>query len=237
MKTDLTVVLVFVLALVLYLILNFLARKKQNQMAFKPVQPSLGNLLDTEEQNYTSDQPIMDEHESANLFSKDKELFADNDLKLEPAKKPASATQTPKVEANNVKPTAIIALNIFAKKDHTFMGYDLLQTLLAAGLRFGEMSIFHRYAELNQQTVKLFSLARATNPGVFDINNMGNVDCKGLILFMQLTDREFNHKAFKLMHATAQLLAEELNGELLDDQRQPLTPAKLSEYQTLLDSV
>lgn len=167
-------------------------------------------------------------------FDTKNKIFADADLK--PKQPKATEQQSGNETQTKAKPLKYIIINIFAKPGEKFVGYELLQTLLAAGLRFGEMSIFHRYIDVDGKTIKLFSLARATEPGIFDINNMGAVNCNGLSLFLQVSENpKLNVKAFDTMLATAELLAEELNGIILDEKRQPLTMSRIDAYRHSLN--
>lgn len=126
--------------------------------------------------------------------------------------------------------TSIKVLHVMSKENATFSGYELLQVLLSAGLRFGERDIFHCYREPNEQKDVLFSLASATKPGVFDIHNMNAFSCVGLTLFMQTSGDECEDQAcYDLMLETAQHLAEDLHGVLLDENRHLLSSAIASE--------
>ena len=119
-----------------------------------------------------------------------------------------------------------------ARPEQTFVGYELLQALSVAGLQYGEMNIFHYYAMQEHGKSPLFSLASATKPGDFDINNMGNFSCAGLVLFMNLDDLPMDPKlVFHRMLATAEHLAEDLDGMILSSQRTPWTEDTMSHYQ------
>lgn len=122
----------------------------------------------------------------------------------------------------------ILLLHVMAKKKAVFSGYELLQVLLAVGLRFGNMNIFHYYREVSDgQEEVLFSLASATEPGVFDIRNMGAFSCLGLTLFMKKTGDEAEDKArYELMLQTASHLTEDLDGMLLDAKKNILFQPK-----------
>ena len=99
------------------------------------------------------------------------------------------------------------------------MGYELHQALLSAGLRFGDMNIFHRYDE-NDDEKALFGLAAATPDGSFAVEDMGSFQCNGLLLFMRLNPKQKLMKSFDLMLDVARQLAEELGGEIYDDMHQ-----------------
>lgn len=113
----------------------------------------------------------------------------------------------------------IITLHVVAKENKTFAGYELLQALLSSGLRFGEMNIFHYYG--NEPQKALFSLLSATEPGIFDMPNIGAFSCKGLTLFMKRSDdTQDNNNRYALMLKTARHLSEDLHGLLLNSQKQ-----------------
>jgi cell division protein ZipA len=117
----------------------------------------------------------------------------------------------------------IQVLYVMAKQKASFAGYELLQVLLAVGLRFGQMNIFHYYRQSDIQEEALFSLVSATEPGTFDIRNMGGFSCVGLTLFMKKTgDAQEDQTRFNLMLQTANHLAEDLDGILLNARKEPL---------------
>lgn len=125
----------------------------------------------------------------------------------------------------------VLAINVFAKAGQNFAGYELLQTLLSVGLRFGEMSIFHRHQVIEGSNKLLFSVASAVNPGTFDIDKIGAYSCPGLTLFMLSSARpDEDVMRFRSLLDTARELANEFDAELLDDQRQPLTREKIDVY-------
>jgi len=130
-------------------------------------------------------------------------------------------------------PKKHFVLNIFAKKGKKFSGYELLQSLLTVGMRFGNMNIFHRHREKNGKGPILFSLASATEPGTFDIQKIGAYQGEGLVLFMARSDNAtIDVERYKLMVETAQQLVEDLDGELLNQEREPIEEDELQQYET-----
>lgn len=127
--------------------------------------------------------------------------------------------------------SAVYVLHVMAKAGQAFKGYELLQALLSQGLRFGEMSIFHRYQQTNGKGPVLFSLTSAIEPGTFDIHNMGKCSSPGLTLFMaSSTKPQADAERFELMYKTAMSLAKELDGECLDKERSPVDGNTLHYY-------
>ncbi|MFN3586350.1 MAG: cell division protein ZipA [Moraxellaceae bacterium] len=122
----------------------------------------------------------------------------------------------------------VIALHVVAR-EHLFRGEDLLRCLLAYGLRYGEMSIFHRHEQPTGQGRVLFSMAKAVEPGTFDLEAMTTEDMPGVTFFLGLPGVN-SIAAWDLMVDTARRLAHELHGEVLDEQQQPLSRQLVEHY-------
>ncbi|KTD34529.1 cell division protein ZipA [Legionella israelensis] len=124
-----------------------------------------------------------------------------------------------------------LMLFLLAKNNRQFAGYELLQTLLTAGLRYGEGQLFHRHQSPNGQGTVFCSLAAATESGTFDMQNIGAFSVRGLCLFMQTSNNpSIDEERFSIMLETAQQLREELDCYLLDEQRKPLTEEGIAGY-------
>jgi cell division protein ZipA len=111
-------------------------------------------------------------------------------------------------------PQDTLMISVLAKPNDTFAGYDLLQAIATAGLQFGEKNLFHFYRSIENKNEIIFSLATATKSGEFDLNNMGDVSCKGLILFFNFKTAHDPKESLDCMLNTAQQLADVLDGDL-----------------------
>ncbi|MDR3478765.1 MAG: cell division protein ZipA C-terminal FtsZ-binding domain-containing protein [Gammaproteobacteria bacterium] len=154
----------------------------------------------------------------------------------EPLKTPARLEESAELITKDAKTKDDLAkdlliINVFAKPNHQFFSYDLLQAISATGMQFGEMSIFHHYQLTSEGRVSLFSLASATEPGYFDIDRMGDFACAGLTLFTNLKDVPDAKATFELMLKTAEQLADDLDGELRANPRTPWNDTVLNQYQ------
>lgn len=130
---------------------------------------------------------------------------------------------------------AVIMIFLHAKPGRQLAGYELLQTLLAVGLRFGEGEIFHRHQFMSGQGPVLCSLASASETGTFDLQNMGAFATKGLCLFMYTSGNpSIDGERFYIMLDTAQQLSEELGTNILDEKQNPLTEQNIDSYVRLL---
>ncbi|MDX2346182.1 MAG: cell division protein ZipA C-terminal FtsZ-binding domain-containing protein [Legionella sp.] len=154
------------------------------------------------------------------------------ELKKEPA--PAVVQAVP-VKAAAAKPVSLMMF-LLAKDNRQLGGYDLLQTLLATGLRFGDDQLFHRHQLSNGQGPVICSLAAATDSGVFDLQNMGAFSARGLCLFMESSgNASIDAERLAIMFDTAKALSTSLDTHLLDDERIPWSDSSLLRYQSLLN--
>ncbi|WP_419419511.1 cell division protein ZipA C-terminal FtsZ-binding domain-containing protein [Legionella sp. D16C41] len=134
------------------------------------------------------------------------------------------------------EPGPSVMMFLLAKENRLLAGYELLQTVLAAGLRFGEGHLFHRHQFSNGQGPILCSLAAATSTGVFDLQNIGGFSVRGLCLFMHSSGNPtIDKERFAIMLDTAKQLSDELDTLLLDEKKKPLTDESLLNYYRLLN--
>jgi len=144
---------------------------------------------------------------------------------------PADPSQENTKPVLDGKVSSPVMIFLLAKENRQLAGYELLQTLLATGLRFGEGQLFHRHQSPNGQGPVLCSLAAATASGVFDLQNIGAFSVRGLCLFMQASGHPaIDSERFAIMLDTAKQLSEGLDTHLLDEQRKPLTETSLKRY-------
>lgn len=128
-----------------------------------------------------------------------------------------------------------VMIFLLAKDNRQLAGYELLQTLLACGLRFGDGQMFHRHQHLNGQGPVLCSLAAATETGTFDLQNIGAFSVHGLCLFMQASGNStIDAERFTIMLDTAKQLSDDLDTHLLDEKRKPFSKASLQWYHRTL---
>lgn len=167
------------------------------------------------------EKPILHTHRPSNTLSQP-----------QPMAKPAlQAAAEPVVHNTALPESSSIMMFLLAKGNRQLAGYELLQTVLAAGLRFGEGQIFHRHQSPNGQGPVLCSLAAATATGTFDMQNIGACSVRGLCLFMHASgNTTIDAERFEIMLDTAKHLSENLDTHLLDDRRQSLNDASIERY-------
>lgn len=144
----------------------------------------------------------------------------------------ASRPATPKSSAPKPEPKPapppeeVLIINVMAPTGQQFRGEALLDALLQAGLRYGDMNIFHRYEEPKGGGSILFSLANMVKPGTFDLDAMDDFTTPGVSLFMTLPLESVeleNVEVFDEMLEAARSIAVDLGGEMKDENRSVLT--------------
>jgi len=117
----------------------------------------------------------------------------------------------------------IIVISVLARTEDGFDGADLLNLMLACGLRFSEMGIFHRYETEADDSELQFSMVNVVKPGVFDLDNMQEIVTPGVTFLMPLPGANDTAAAFEAMLETAMVLVRNLGGELKDENHSVMT--------------
>jgi len=117
----------------------------------------------------------------------------------------------------------VIVIHVDAKPGTQFSGVAIKGLLEACGLEHGDMSIFHRHEENDLLSSIQFSVANAVEPGYFDPETIDDLLTPGVSFFMSIPGPKDYQQAFKYMHETAKCFADNLQGELKDENRSVLT--------------
>ncbi|KYN89203.1 cell division protein ZipA [Vibrio cidicii] len=124
----------------------------------------------------------------------------------------------------------VIVLNVHCAGEDPFVGTRLFDSMQQNGLIYGEMDIFHRHADLSGNGKVLFSVANMMHPGTLKHDDPATFTTKGISFFMTLPCYGDAEQNFKLMLKTAQQIADDLGGNVLDDRRNLITPDRLAAY-------
>ncbi len=128
------------------------------------------------------------------------------------------------------QPDEVFVINITAPQGFYFAGTDLLELAVEAGLRLGEMNIFHRHHRMDGSGPIVFSMANIVMPGIFELETMQDFKTPGVSLFLTLPCDARSMDAFELFYGTADYLADCLGGDLRDEQRNVLTTQTVEHY-------
>lgn len=155
--------------------------------------------LDEESREQKSPRSADSEPAQASLFSEDK--------------------SEPEISEPVVEPELIFSLYIVANPEQPYVGEALVEKLLELGMRHGDMDIFHRHSQSTGRGPVQFSLANAYDPGTFDLDNLKNLETKGLAVFMALPGPKTPMKAYEMMASTCRSIVEDLGGHIIDSSK------------------
>ena len=205
-----------------------LNQEDQSQQDPLQAEPMQQNTISYQEQQLSLD------IETAEAEERDRDRYRDRRDRSAPQYQQQSAFDEDVADDSNElaenEPSEVLAINVLARQGRRFAGDELLQVLLSSGLRFGEMSIFHRHANGKNGPV-LFSVANALNPGTFDLNEISEFTTPGVCFFMTLPNVASNNMlVYEQMLATARHVQQSLDAELKDDNRSVMTAQTMEHY-------
>ena len=136
----------------------------------------------------------------------------------------------PVAQARPQSKDAILIISVASNKKF-FSGDAIMSAMRALDLVPGPMDVFYRYDDSQQHI--LFTVASMVEPGTFPISDMSRFTTSGLTLFGRLPAVKNGSEIFDDMHESAEQLAAQLDGRLLDSQHQPLNDQALSDMRQL----
>lgn len=146
----------------------------------------------------------------------------------EPALSAADAAPAPAPEP--AAPEEVLVILVVARSEEGFAGAAMMQSIMESGLRYGDMNIFHRHESMTGNGDVLFSMANALKPGTFDLDELEHSHVRAVTFFMGLPGPRHPKQALDLMIASARKLAQELGGDLKDENRSVLTAQTIEHY-------
>jgi len=197
-------------------------------------QPSRAPLVatrdDEEEDLPPAREPQSHHADRESASSRRKPFWEDAPARPEPTPPPRTEPQPQRRSKGGGDQTEVIVLHVMGKSGAMIPGSDLLESLLANGMRYGAMQIFHRHQNVDGSGAVLFSLANSVKPGFFDLAAMDAFETPGVSMFMALEDLDNPLDAYKELVKTAQNLAKALNASVLDETRSVLTKQTIEHY-------
>lgn len=135
----------------------------------------------------------------------------------------SSESKGPKPGARPAQPIErIVTLFVAARAGQLMQGSNLVVAAEKAGLTFGDMGIFHRLVSGKSEAGPIFSMANMVKPGSFDMRHIDELQTPGVSFFMALPGPLPALDAWDAMLPTAHRLAELLDANVLDEERNAL---------------
>ncbi|MDH3688912.1 MAG: cell division protein ZipA C-terminal FtsZ-binding domain-containing protein [Gammaproteobacteria bacterium] len=128
-------------------------------------------------------------------------------------------------------------LNVVSNLSKGFSGKDIDRYAKEFGMDFGPMNIYHKKNNKRRGGRELYSLANLYKPGEFDPAQMNSFSTQGVTLFMSMPCNREPGEVFADMTATAKHLCERVNGRLVDQDKQSLSPRGLQRTQEELEKL
>ncbi|WP_051526896.1 cell division protein ZipA C-terminal FtsZ-binding domain-containing protein [Alkanindiges illinoisensis] len=125
----------------------------------------------------------------------------------------------------------IVALYVMPNASRALSGERTIQLLRQFGLRYGEMSLFHRFADSDGTGPLMFSVLRYTSegPSGFDLETLPSEQVEGLAFFLALPSKHAV-AGYDTMVSISTLLAREIHGQVYDEHMNQLSPQLREHY-------
>lgn len=190
--------------------------KPSNRYRRKKITPP---VQEKKTQEIFIDDAIHSEHDREDVFGIDA-----------PAKKEEQSVVSKATSTLSPQSDCIVVMYLMAPEGNPYAGYELLQALLSAGLRFGKNRIFQRHLHKDGRGEVLFHCASAVAPGTFDLTQMGTFSCPGLSLFFSASSVDEPLSTFDCLLETIDQLVEDLGGQVLDENRAVFSKERMVKY-------
>jgi cell division protein ZipA len=188
-----------------------------------------------DESEYSRDSDDFDvEEDEMDIFPLEGMVDGDallDDRAIKPTPKLSEATKTPVKPASRHDLPILIEFSIVARADEGFNGEDLFEAFERVGLRYGSVRVFER---IDKNRLVDFAVASMIDPGTFPDTHLDEFYCPGIVFFMQPREVDKPLAVFDDFMETIDTLAEELDGVVWDNQKQPLTAETIDRFRQML---
>lgn len=153
--------------------------------------------------------------------------------RVQEAKQARAASTNPQLKSNTIDTDGkqmLVVFHVVAHEPGMFTGPMIMQMMSELELEHGDMDVYHYNVERFNKKQSVYCVANMLKPGSFDLEAMETFETRGLTLILQLPGPEDELKSFNIMVEHAQRLAAFLNGDLLDENHNPVSKQSVSSY-------
>ncbi len=152
-------------------------------------------------------------------------------VQTEPEIKPVETTKTQQPQLKKKNLPSIIQFSLVAVADEGFNGIELAEKFTQVGFEYGSMKIFER---LDDKRRVDYAVASMVEPGTFPDKNLESFNSPGIVFFIQPSELDTPLETFDDFVQTINWLANELDGVMLDHNRQNLTKETIQDFRNQL---
>lgn len=129
----------------------------------------------------------------------------------------------------------VISLYVMPSPSRALSGERTIHLLRQFGLRYGEMSLFHRFQDSDGTGPLMFSVLRYTSegPSGFDLETLPTEQVEGLAFFLALPGKHAV-AGYDTMVSISTLLAREVAGQVYDEHMNQLSPQLRDHYRNVV---
>ncbi|MCC4785732.1 cell division protein ZipA [Vibrio splendidus] len=193
--------------------------QKENHAGFKEQYGSFEETTDTVTEPLAPNKALMPSEPLVAQVDVAKEVVA-----------PQNAAPTEEAKPDEELGLEVIVLNVHCAGEIPFVGTELFRSMENNGLTYGEMSIYHCFAQSSDEPKVIFSIANMMQPGTLEHDDPADFTTKGISFFMTLPCYGQADQNFNVMLSAAQKIADDMGGNVLDESRNLMTPNRLSDY-------
>jgi|GEM_PF-2322526 len=147
-------------------------------------------------------------------------------IKTDSSETPADAE--PNLHEAIPKRLKLVVMHLMAKQGKKLAGAAVLKALQAHKLRFGDMDIFHRIAEVDDKDMSIFSIANMVKPGTLIPDEMDKAEIPGVSFILRLPAPIDSLKAYDDMLHCVQHMATTLDADIKDEEFMTLSREKIA---------
>ncbi len=135
------------------------------------------------------------------------------------------------VEQEQEQEEKLVVLHVVAKRPQKFNGKGIINLTKELDIEYRDNHIFQKSVERFSGKKALYIILNVVKPGTFELDAMHQFETPGISFVMNLPGPEEGLKAFNIMLEDARKFAERLNGDILDESRNKLSPQTIAHLQ------